>query len=174
LYDCVNGGPPDASLRPNQVIAISLPHNMLTPERAKSVLEVVERELLTPYGLRTLSPSDPKYSGHYGGNAFQRDSVYHQGTVWPWLLGPYITAFMKVNGDSEEARSKILNSLEPLRRHLSEAGLGQISEVLDGDAPHKPGGCFAQAWSVGEILRALCEDVYEVASMGLRTTQATA
>jgi predicted glycogen debranching enzyme len=174
LYDCVNGGPPDASIRPNQVIAISLSHSMLTPDRAKSVLEVVERELLTPYGLRTLSPSDPRYSGHYGGNAFQRDSVYHQGTVWPWLLGPYITAFMKVNGDSEEARSKILNSLEHLRRHLSEAGLGQISEVLDGDAPHKPGGCFAQAWSVGEILRALCEDVYRVAFKDVQATQATA
>lgn len=174
LYDCVNGGPPDASIRPNQVIAISLPHSMLTVERAKSVLEVVERELLTPYGLRTLSPHDPRYSGHYGGNAFQRDSVYHQGTVWPWLLGPYITACMKVNGESDEARNRILNALEPLKRHLSEAGLGQISEVLDGDIPHKPGGCFAQAWSVGEILRALCEDVYRVNSKDLRTAQATA
>jgi len=174
LYDCVNGGPPDASIRPNQVIAISLPYTMLATERAKSVLEVVERELLTPYGLRTLSPTDPKYSGHYGGNSFQRDSVYHQGTVWPWLLGPYISAFMKVNGDSEEARGKILNSLAPLRQHLSEAGLGQISEVLDGDVPHNPGGCFAQAWSVGEILRSLCENVYGVVSKDLRTTQATA
>jgi predicted glycogen debranching enzyme len=162
LYDVVNGGPPDATIRPNQVLAISLYHSMLVSERAKSVLKVVERELLTPYGLRTLSPNDPKYSGHYGGNAFQRDSVYHQGTVWPWLVGPYITAVMKVNGGSVEARKKILESLEPLKRHLLEAGLGQISEVFDGDSPHKPGGCFAQAWSVGEILRALCEDVYRV------------
>lgn len=174
LYDVVNGGPPDASIRPNQILALSLFHTMLAPERAKSALEVVERELLTPYGLRTLSPRDPKYAGHYGGNAFQRDSVYHQGTVWPWLLGPYITAVVKVKGGSDAARKSILDSLQPLKQHLSEAGLGQISEVLDGDAPHKPGGCFAQAWSVGEILRALCEDVYRVASRDLRATQATA
>ena len=174
LYDVVNGGPPDATIRPNQVLAVSLFHSMLTPERAKSVLEVVERELLTPYGLRTLSPKDPKYAGHYGGNAFQRDSVYHQGTVWPWLLGPYISAVMKVTGGSPEARKKILESLEPLKRHLSEGGLGHISEVLDGDAPYAPGGCFAQAWSAGEILRALCEDVYVVACRDLRASKATA
>jgi predicted glycogen debranching enzyme len=174
LYDVVNGGPPDPSIRPNQVFAVSLFHTMLTPERAKSVLEVLERDLLTPYGLRTLSLNDPRYAGHYGGNAFQRDSVYHQGTVWPWLLGPYITAFMKVNGGAQHARNTILQSLEPLKRHLSEAGLGQISEVLDGDVPHTPGGCFAQAWSVGEILRALCENVYDVASVDLHSAQATA
>jgi glycogen debranching enzyme len=146
---------------------------MLTPERAKSVLEVVERELLTPYGLLTLSPKDPKYAGNYGGNAFQRDSVYHQGTVWPWLLGPYISAVVKVRGRSAEVRKKILESLKPIERHLREGGLGHISEILDGDAP-KPGGCFAQAWSVGEILRALCEDVYAVASKDFKAAKATA
>jgi predicted glycogen debranching enzyme len=171
LYDVVNGDSPDASIRPNQVLAISLPHSMLTSERAKSVLEVVERELLTPYGLRTLSPHDPKYRGRFEGNMFQRDSAYHQGTVWPWLLGPYISAVMKVNGGSDDARKKILKSLEPLKRHLSEAGLGQISEVFDGDAPQRPGGCFAQAWSVGEILRALCEDVYSVGSLDSQPTR---
>ncbi|HEX6881673.1 MAG TPA: amylo-alpha-1,6-glucosidase [Terriglobales bacterium] len=174
LYDCINGGPPDASIRPNQIIAISLPHSMLTRERTESVIKVVERELLTPFGLRTLSPMDPKYSGHYGGDSFQRDSVYHQGTIWPWLLGPYITAYMKGNGDSADSRGHILSLLEPLKQHLSEAGLGQISEVLDGDAPHKPGGCFAQAWSVGEILRALCENVYRVGAKDLRAAKASA
>jgi predicted glycogen debranching enzyme len=173
LYDVVNGGSPDASIRPNQVLVISLFHTMLDMGRAKSVLEVVERELLTPYGLRTLSPKDPKYSGQYGGDAFHRDSAYHQGTVWPWWLGQYITAVMKLSGGSEEARTNVLNSLEPLKRHLSQAGLGQISEVFDGDAPHKPGGCFAQAWSVGEVLRAVCESVYGVSSRALRATQAT-
>ena len=174
LYDVVNGDSPDASIRPNQLLAISLPHGMLTPERAKSVLEVVERELLTPYGLRTLSRSNPQYRGRFEGNMFQRDSAYHQGTVWPWLLGPYISAVMRVSGGSDDARKKILKSLEPLKRHLSEAGLGQISEVFDGDAPHRPGGCFAQAWSAGEILRALCEDVYRIGSLDSQPLQATA
>jgi predicted glycogen debranching enzyme len=162
LYDVTNGGPPDPSIRPNQIIAASLTHSMLTPERSRAVVEVVERELLTPFGLRSLSPRDSRYAGHYVGNGAQRDAAYHQGTVWPWLIGPFVTAYVKVNGGTETARQRALEFLKPLQRHLSEAGLGQISEIFDADPPFTPRGCFAQAWSVAEVLRALCEDVYQV------------
>jgi predicted glycogen debranching enzyme len=162
LYDVVNGGAPDASIRPNQVIAVSLHHSMLSKDRARAVLEIVERELLTPYGLRTLSPRDPRYCPHYSGDMRMRDGAYHQGTVWPWLLGPFSTAYVKVHGRSAETQHKILARLERLKQHMTEAGVGQISEVFDGDEPHAPGGCFAQAWSVAEILKSLCEDVYNV------------
>lgn len=161
LYDVANGMP-DASVRPNQIFAVSLPHSMLSPERARAVVDTVQRELLTPYGLRSLSRHDPSYAGKYEGDVRSRDSAYHQGTVWPWLLGPFITAFVKVHGDNEDVRMRVLEMLKPLQAHLSVAGLGQISEVFDGDLPQRPGGCFAQAWSVAEILRALCEDVYAV------------
>jgi glycogen debranching enzyme len=109
--------------------------------------------------LRTLSPGDPKYAGHYGGGPAQRDSVYHQGTVWPWLMGPFITAYIKVNGGTEAARRQAAEWLAPLRDHLADGGLGHISEILDGDAPQRPCGCIAQAWSVAEVLRAYLEDV---------------
>lgn len=125
-------------------------------------MEVVEWELLTPYGLRTLSPHDPQYRGHYSGDASSRDSAYHQGTVWPWLLGPFLTAYAQVHGRTPEVRSRIDRFLDPLRQHLSEAGLGQISEVFDGDPPHLPGGCIAQAWSVAEVLRAYLEDAKNI------------
>jgi len=161
LYDVV-GEVPDASIRPNQIFAASLPHSMLSSERARAVVEVVERELLTPYGLRTLNRENPNYRGRYDGDARSRDSAYHQGTVWPWLLGPFITAYMKVHGSGADFRAHALEMLQPLRAHLCEAGLGQISEVFDGDLPQKPRGCFAQAWSVAEVLRSLCEDVYAV------------
>jgi predicted glycogen debranching enzyme len=162
LYDVVNGGAPDASIRPNQIFAVSLHHPLVTGERATSIVNVVERELLTGYGLRTLSPRDPKYRGQYYGDMRSRDSAYHQGTVWPWLLGPFFAAYVKVNGRTEAVQKQLLAWLEPLKEHLCEAGLGQISEVFDGDPPHRPGGCFAQAWSVAEILRTFCEDVYSV------------
>jgi predicted glycogen debranching enzyme len=154
LYDVVNGGQPDASIRPNQVFAISLPHSMLSRDRALSVLHVVERELLTPLGLRTLSPSDPAFAPKYEGGPAQRDSVYHQGTTWPWLLGPFVQAYLKLYNNSEEARLRCEGFLQPLRAHLTEAGLGQISEICDATSPYHPRGCFAQAWSVAEILRA--------------------
>jgi glycogen debranching enzyme len=132
---------------------------MLTREQALQVVDVVEWELLTPYGLRTLSPRDPNYHGRYDGDPRSRDGAYHQGTVWPWLLGPFLTACVKVHDDTDEARRRADHFLEPLRAHLSNAaGLGQISEVFDGDAPHRPGGCFAQAWSVAEVLRTYVED----------------
>jgi predicted glycogen debranching enzyme len=154
LYDVVNGGQPDGSIRPNQVLAVSLPHSMLSRERALSVLNVVEQELLTPLGLRTLSPKDPAFAPKYEGGPAQRDSAYHQGTAWPWLLGAFIQAYLKMHGNSEEARLRCEGFLQPLRAHLKDAGLGQISEICDATAPYHPGGCFAQAWSVAEILRA--------------------
>jgi glycogen debranching enzyme len=132
---------------------------MLPAERQKSVVEKVREHLLTPYGLRTLAASDPHYRGHYSGGQLERDGAYHQGTIWPWLLGPFIKAYVKVNGDSASVRRQAQEWLAPLRLHMAEAGLGQISEIFEGEAPHRPGGCIAQAWSVGEILRAYVEDV---------------
>jgi predicted glycogen debranching enzyme len=149
----------DASLRPNQIIALSLPYPILEAERARRVLAVVERELLTPYGLRTLSPSDSRYRGRYVGDQWSRDSAYHQGTVWPWLLGPFITAYVSFAPDKAAARRTARAWLQPIWEHLREAGLGFASEVFDGDEPHHPGGCIAQAWSIAEILRAAVEDL---------------
>ncbi len=159
LYDVVNGGPPDPSIRPNQIFAVSLTHSMLSPERAKSVVEKVQEHLLTPYGLRSLAPSDPQYRGRYTGGPAERDGAYHQGTVWPWLIGPFISAYVKVNGGSQTARAQAGEWLAPLQDHLADGGLGHISEILDGDAPQRPCGCIAQAWSVAEVLRAYVEDV---------------
>jgi len=160
LYDVLSEGPPDASIRPNQILAVSLHHSMLARGRAHAVVDVVARELLTPYGLRTLSPGDPRYIGHYRGDVHARDSAYHQGTVWPWLMGPFLSAYIKVNGGTAEARAQAARWLEPFRSHLCVTGLGQISEIMEGDAPHRPRGCIAQAWSVAELLRAAVEEVY--------------
>jgi predicted glycogen debranching enzyme len=160
LYDVVNGENRDTSVRPNQVIAISLTNSMLSKDRAASVLHVIERELLTPRGLRTLSPGDPNYIGRYEGGSGSRDGAYHQGTVWPWLMGPYITAYFKTFG-REAGRNFAATWLEDFQEHLREAGLGQVSEIFDGDAPHTPRGCVAQAWSVAELLRAAVEEVYQ-------------
>jgi predicted glycogen debranching enzyme len=172
LYDVVNGDRRDAAIRPNQIFAVSLRHIMLEDERAKQVVATVERELLTPYGLRSLSPRDPEYRPRYEGNVVSRDSAYHQGTVWPWLMGPFITAYMKVNGRSQRARKQAAQWLDGFHDHLTTAGLGQVSEVLDGDPPHRPGGCFAQAWSVAELLRTAVEDVFPNApSSRKRTSQ---
>ena len=158
LYDVINGEIRDASIRPNQVIAISLVNTMVSIERAASILRVVERELLTPRGLRTLSTSDPNYIGRYEGGPATRDSAYHQGTVWPWLMGPYITAYVKTFGRKAGQTFAAL-WLENFQPHLREACLNQVSEIFDGDAPHAPRGCVAQAWSVAELLRAIVEDV---------------
>ena len=162
LYDVVNGDARDGSIRPNQIFAVSLPHTMLPREKAKRVVEVVERDLLTPYGLRSLAPSDPQYRGRYEGDQWSRDGAYHQGTVWAWLMGPFITAYMKLNARTTKARQKATQWLAEFRTHLSNAGLGQVSEIFDGDAPHQPRGCIAQAWSVAELLRAAVEDVYDL------------
>src|SRR5207248_3205965 len=132
---------------------------LLSGAKAARVVEAVERDLLTPYGLRSLAPSDPQYHGRYEGNPLNRDSAYHQGTVWPWLIGPFLTAYLKVNGRSSKAREQAAQWLAELRRYAEEEGLGQVPEVFDGDAPHRAGGCLAQAWSVAELLRSLVEDI---------------
>ena len=163
LYDVVNGAARDASIRPNQVLAVSLPHSIVDPERGRKILRAVEKHLLTPMGLRTLAPSDAAYQPRYHGGAAARDSAYHQGTVWPWLMGPFITAYMRVHADSRDARDKLKCWLGAFEDHLRTAGLGHISEVAGADAPHAPGGCIAQAWSAGELLRAIAEDVLQVA-----------
>jgi predicted glycogen debranching enzyme len=159
LYDVVNGGPPDPSIRPNQIFAVSLHYSVLSGERATAVVEKVREHLLTPNGLRTLASSDPHYRGRYSGGPSERDGAYHQGTVWPWLVGPFVTAYVKVNGSSEAARTQAAEWLKPIEAHLSEAGLGHISEILEGDSPHRSCGCVAQAWSVAEVLRTYIEDV---------------
>ena len=160
LYDVINGEARDESIRPNQIFAVSLHHRMLLAEKEKQIVDVVTRELLTPLGLRTLSPHDPSYHPRYEGDVRQRDSAYHQGTVWPWLMGPFITAYVKVHGHSADARSQAESWLKGFEEHLKTAGLGQISEIADGDPPHTPRGCIAQAWSVAELLRAAVEDIY--------------
>jgi predicted glycogen debranching enzyme len=167
LYDVINGELRDASIRPNQVIAISLANTMITRDRAVSILSVIERELLTPRGLRTLSLSDPNYIGRYEGGPSSRDSAYHQGTVWPWLMGPYISAYIKTFGRKAGRRFAAM-WLDNFQQHLSEACLDQVSEIFDGDAPHAPRGCVAQAWSVAELLRAVVEDVERPQTMAAR------
>ena len=125
-------------------------------------MDLVQRELLTPVGLRSLSPHDANYRPHYEGGVRERDSAYHQGTVWPWLIGPFISAYVKVHGRSEEAREQAEVLVKTFHEQLSTAGLGQISEIADAEPPHEPRGCIAQAWSVAELLRAAVEDVYEI------------
>jgi predicted glycogen debranching enzyme len=174
LYDVVNGAGPDASIRPNQILAVSLTHSMLPPERARLVVEKVREHLLTPCGLRTLAPSDPQYRGRYTGGPAERDGAYHQGTVWPWLLGPFITAYVKVNGNSAAARRQAGQWLAPIEDHLTDGGLGHISEILDGDPPQRPCGCIAQAWSVAEVLRTLVEDVHGLGGKLTPQTEAQA
>ena len=170
LYDVTNGAPPDPSIRPNQIFAVSLTHCMLPQDRAKKVVEKVQEHLLTPYGLRSLAPSDPQYRGRYTGGPVERDGAYHQGTVWPWLLGPFITAYLKVNQHSEAALTQAAAWLEPLKNHLTVGGLGHISEILDGDEPQRPRGCIAQAWSVAEVLRVNVEEVKRIRPQAGRQT----
>lgn len=153
LFDVAGGNWADPAIRPNQVVAISLRHCLLGQDRALDVLRVAERELLTPYGLRTLAPSDPNYRGRYEGDAWGRDSAYHQGTVWPWLAGPFFSAKLRFAEHRTEAAGEAKAWLECFSRHLKDAGLGQVSEIFDGDAPHQARGCIAQAWSVAELLR---------------------
>ncbi|HET57373.1 MAG TPA: glycogen debranching protein [Deltaproteobacteria bacterium] len=149
-----NNGSRDESVRPNQIFAVSLPHTPLDGrERARKIVKKVTDELLTPRGLRTLSPLDPRYRGQYGGDAATRDAAYHQGTVWPWLLGHYGEALLKTARDKRAARRKLAALLANFEPHLYEAGLGFVSEIFDGDEPHAPGGCIAQAWSVAELYR---------------------
>ncbi len=145
----------DRALRPNQIFALSLPHSPLSADRQRRVLNVVKRQLLTPFGLRSLSQDDPNYQGHYGGPPFDRDKAYHQGTVWPWLIGPYAEAVLRVGNFGPPARSEAAHALAPLLNRLLDDGLGQLNEIHEGEAPHRPVGCIAQAWSVAEVLRVL-------------------
>ncbi len=160
LYDVVDvdheAGRNDPTIRPNQILAVGgLPYQVLIEPYATRVVEAVERQLLTPLGLRSLAPSEPGYRPHYGGGVFERDSGYHQGTVWPWLMGPFVEAWLRVRGQSAEARREAdARFFSPLRAHLEVAGLGHISEVADAEPPYRPGGCPFQAWSLGEFLRA--------------------
>lgn len=170
LYDVVNGESKDGSIRPNQILAVSLPHSMLPEGRARRVVEVVRRELLTPAGLRSLAPGDPAYRPRYEGGVYDRDSAYHQGTVWPWLMGPFLTAFVKVNGRSREAREQAARWLAGFGQQLRTGCLGQIAEIADAEAPHVPRGCAAQAWSAAELLRAAVEDIF-VDAAGTRRNQ---
>ena len=146
----------DDALRPNQIFAVSLPYAggnafpLLSAEQQRAIVDICGDHLLTSFGLRSLGLKEPKYQGEYGGNQYQRDSVYHQGTVWGWLLGPYLQAYLQVYQDPQVAQSL----LTPMRHHLRTHGMGSISEIFDGDAPFYPRGCIAQAWSVAEILRA--------------------
>jgi len=143
-------GDADPTVRPNQILAASLPHSPLSPAQQRQVVDVCARQLLTEYGLRSLPTNHPDYQGIYGGNLVMRDAAYHQGTIWSWLIGAFVEAHLRVYGDQELARSFLL----PFKHHLMDHGLGSISEVFSGDAPHQPGGCLAQAWGVAEVLRA--------------------
>lgn len=160
LYDTIDGPEgDDPSVRPNQVYAISLCDDLLTKEQAKQVLRTIKGHLLTPVGLRTLSPQDSRYRPRYAGGPRERDSAYHQGTVWPFLLGPFVMAWVKTFGDTAETRTEARSFLNGIEAHLQEACLGQVSEIFDGDPPHQPRGCPAQAWSIAEPLRALVEEL---------------
>jgi predicted glycogen debranching enzyme len=159
LYDVVDGeandgGRPrdDASLRPNQLLAISLPHPVLDPVHWRAVLDVAARGLATPFGLRSLAPGDPDYKARYDGDLRARDAAYHQGTVWGWLVGPFVDAWLKVHPDDSVGAARLLDGLE---EQLSKSCIGTISEICDAEPPFSPRGCMAQAWSVAEALRAL-------------------
>ena len=145
----------DLAFRPNQVLAIGgLPFPVLEGDRARRVVDAVEARLVTPLGLRSLAPGEAGYRPVYGGGIVERDEAYHQGTVWPWLVGPFVEAWVRVRGATPAARREARERfIAPLRQHLDEAGLGHVSEVADGDAPYRPGGCPFQAWSLGELLR---------------------
>jgi len=164
LFDVLDGGGADASLRPNQIFAVSLDFTMLDEDRAAAVVDVVDRELVTPFGLRTLALSDPKFVGKCFGDRLSRDTAYHNGTIWPWLLGPFITAYLKINGYSDQSRGYAAKNLVlPLfSSGINQAGLGTLSEIYDCDVPNTPRGCISQAWSVAEPLRAYIEDVLQV------------
>lgn len=150
-YDVIDapGVGSDSSLRPNQIFAVSLPDSPLSPAQQKSVVDICARRLLTSHGLRSLAMGSSEYDGHYGGSPQHRDGIYHQGTVWGWLMGPFVLAHLRVYQNREMAR----DFLEPMGKQINIAGLGTLSEIFDGDPPFHPRGCIAQAWTVGEVLR---------------------
>jgi predicted glycogen debranching enzyme len=164
LFDVIAESGADASLRPNQIIAVSLDFAVLENDKREQVVDAVNRELLTPFGLRTLARGDYRYRGMYVGDRWSRDQAYHNGAVWPWLLGPFTTAFLKVKGHADyRVQFALENCLLPLfTQQLNEAGLGTLNEIFDGEPPYAPRGCVAQAWSVAEPLRAYVEDGVQV------------
>jgi glycogen debranching enzyme len=153
LFDVVDaeGGGNDPKCRPNQVFAISLPHPILARDRWAPVMRIVRDRLLTPVGLRSLAPGDPEYKSRYFGDLRARDAAYHQGTVWGWLVGPFIDAWLKVYPDDRDGARRCLDGFVP---HLDDACIGSVSEVFDAEPPYTARGCIAQAWSVAELLRA--------------------
>jgi glycogen debranching enzyme len=152
LYDVIDGeGGDDPACRPNQIFAISLDHPVLAPERWLDVFNVVQERLVTPVGLRSLAPGHRDYKAQYYGDLRSRDAAYHQGTVWGWLVGPFVDAWLKVNPDDKAGAYRCLEGFEG---HLSEGGVGTLSEIFDADQPYTPRGCIAQAWTVAEVLRA--------------------
>lgn len=159
LYDVVDDNEKDSSLRPNQIYAISLPYTMLSAEENASIIQVVEAKLLAGPGLRSLSSDHKDYHPIYLGALAKRDAAYHQGTAWGFLMGGFISAYMKVHHHSAQAAAQAMHFLAPVREHFTENCIGSICEIFDGDAPHLGRGCYAQAWSVGEVLRCYEEDV---------------
>ena len=159
LYDVVDvdhvRSSTDKSFRPNQLFAVGgLELCLISAERARKVLDRVEEKLVTPLGLRSLSPDDPRYAGRYTGDLKSRDESYHQGTVWPWLMGAFVEAWVRARGATSSAKAEARTRfVAPLRAHLEQAGLGHVSEIADGDPPHTPRGCPFQAWSLAELMR---------------------
>jgi predicted glycogen debranching enzyme len=172
-YDVVLDNGVDTSIRPNQLLAISLPNAVLWPERWMACIETLEKKLLTPVGLRTLAPDETGYVGKYQGDVVSRDRAYHQGSVYPWLLGPYVTALAKAHGRTDLARTEAREALTGCIAYMNGNGLGQICELFDGDAPHRPGGAIASARSVGEVLRCYVEDVIDPAPPRLPNQEKT-
>lgn len=164
LFDVLEESGVDDSIRPNQIFSLSLDFPVLDIEKGRQVVNLVKRELVTVYGLRTLATSDRKFVGKYAGDRRSRDTAYHNGTIWPWLIGPFVSAFFKVKGHEKSTRKFACeNFLLPLfNATVHQGGLGTINEIYDGSAPYNPQGCIAQAWSVAEPLRAYLEGVLEV------------
>jgi predicted glycogen debranching enzyme len=152
LYDIIGPSSRDPRIRPNQLFALSLPYAMLDRERARLVVDTVQKNLLTPVGLRTLEPKDPAYQSRFEGGVAQRDGAYHQGTVWPWLIGPFIAAYPYAYGESDQALSFYRQILNRFEAELAACCLGSLSEVYDADPPHRPGGCPAQLWSIAQLI----------------------
>ena len=155
LYDTIE--PYSLDIRPNQVLSMSLSYPIFDNENAKIMLNTVQEQLYTPYGLRTLSPYSKKYIGKYSGGVISRDNAYHQGTVWTWLLSEFIIAFCRINKYSLADRKRWISYIEVIQQNMDDHCINQLSEIFDGDEPHLPNGAFAQAWSVGNILKLFSE-----------------
>jgi predicted glycogen debranching enzyme len=154
LGDVFRDGFLDRAIRPNQILAVSLPYSPLDAAKWMGVVEKVKNHLLAPVGLRTLSPEDKSYKGRYEGDGLTRDAAYHQGTVWPWLIAHFGEAYIKATEDTAAAKTFLLDYIRAfLRNHMKEAGIGCISEIFDGDVPHRPNGCISQAWSAAGLIR---------------------